>query len=361
MSVGERTATAVPSRAEAAHGWVAAWLFFCAALVFAMVLLGGVTRLTESGLSIVDWKPLMGIIPPTSEAAWQELFGRYQQFPEYRTLKLLMTLEEFKTIYWFEYAHRLLGRAIGVAFFAPFLFFLFTRRLERRLAAPLAGVFLLGAAQGVLGWYMVKSGLVNDPWVSPYRLTAHLALAVVIYALILWLALDLASPRPPGPRPQGLRLFARLIWLFTFVTLLSGGFVAGNDAGLAYNTFPLMGGRLFPEDYALLEPFWRNLFESVPAVQFNHRLLAVSLVAAIAALWVYALIKGVKGPARLGLHGLLAMALVQLGLGISTLLLYVPVPLASLHQAGALVLFTLALLVNHALRGATLGRPLASA
>ena len=351
MGLGRAAPSPMKSRAEAARPWVARWLFACATLLFAMVLLGGVTRLTESGLSIVDWRPLMGAIPPLSEAEWQALFAQYQAFPEYQKLKFLMTLEEFKRIFWFEYAHRLLGRAIGVAFLAPFLFFLATGRLERRQALPLAGIFLLGGAQGALGWYMVQSGLIDDPRVSAYRLTAHLALAVLIYGLILWLAFDLIRKRvhAVSHAPAGLRPLARILWAAMFLTLLSGGLVAGNDAGMAYNTFPLMAGRLFPEDYGLLEPLWRNLFENVPAVQFNHRLLALALLAAIAALWLYGLRGRLAGASRPWLNALFAMALVQFGLGVSTLLLYVPVPLASLHQAGALVLFTLALGFNHAL------------
>ncbi|MCZ6720897.1 MAG: COX15/CtaA family protein [Proteobacteria bacterium] len=321
---------------------VVTWLFVCCALVFAMVVLGGVTRLTESGLSMVDWRPLTGLLPPLSGAEWQDVFAAYQRHPEYQKLNPGMSLEAFKTIYWFEYAHRLLGRAIGLAFLLPFLFFLVTRRVRGAFALKLAGILVLGAAQGLLGWYMVKSGLVDDPRVSPYRLTAHLGLAVAIYGLMFWLALGLAGfgsqRRASAPKSQ--RGLAGAVVALTFVTLLSGGLVAGNDAGLAYNSFPLMDGRLVPRDYGLLEPVWRNLFENVAAVQFNHRAFAVLLVLTIAFSWFFA--RAGDRDRRAPLDLLLVMAFVQAGLGIATLLAYVPIPLAALHQAGALLVFTLA-------------------
>ncbi len=332
---------------------VLVWMVTCCAIIFAMVVLGGITRLTESGLSIVDWHPVMGILPPLDEQAWQAAFVEYQQFPEYQKVNLGMTLEAFKAIYWMEYAHRMLGRVIGVVFFVPYVYFLVTGRLAAPLAARLAIVFLLGALQGLLGWYMIKSGLVSDPDVSPYRLTAHLGLAVAIYAVLMWLALGRAS-RPhafaSGLAPAGLRRLAVVVVGLVFLTVLSGGFVAGNDAGLAYNSFPLMDGHLVPRDYLLIEPAWRNIFENVPAVQFDHRVLAVVTVVLVLLLWGLSLRHLLEAGARSALNSLALAALAQFGLGIATLLAFVPVSLGALHQAGALLLLSAVIWVNRALR-----------
>ncbi len=327
---------------------VAWWLLLVCALIFAMVVVGGVTRLTHSGLSMVEWKPLLGAIPPLTEEAWEESFRRYQAFPEYRLVNHRMTLEEYKGIYYVEWFHRLLGRLIGAAFLLPFLWFLWRRAIPRRLAPRMAGIFLLGALQGLLGWYMVKSGLVDDPRVSPYRLTAHLTLAVAIYGMILWSALDLLSPERRAPR--GFRPAAGVTALI-FLMIASGGLVAGNRAGLAYNTFPLMGDHWIPPGLFVLEPWWHNLFENIALVQFDHRLIAWLLLGAIP--WVWWRIwrdEGTPVRARITATLLLGWLPIQVGLGIATLLHRVPVPLASAHQAGALLLFTLALATAHALR-----------
>jgi cytochrome c oxidase assembly protein subunit 15 len=329
---------------------IAVWLFVMCALVFAMVLLGGVTRLTHSGLSMVEWRPFMGALPPLSEAAWQEVFGKYQAFPEYQKINLGMTLAEFKRIFLFEYSHRLLGRAIGVAFALPFLYFLVRRRLSWRLAPKLAVMFVLGGLQGLLGWYMVQSGLVDRPDVSAYRLTAHLALAVAIYGYMLWVAMSLLNPGPSAGGPgRFLRIAAPALTAVIFLTILSGGFVAGNDAGLAYNTFPLMDGRFVPADIFRIEPWWRNFFENLPLVQLDHRLLALLSVIASLGLWGLSLRRPLSRGLRRAFNAWAAMVLVQLGLGISTLLLYVPVSLGALHQAGALLTFTMALWTCHEL------------
>ena len=331
---------------------VAAWLLACCALVFAMVVLGGVTRLTGSGLSMVDWDPIMGVVPPLSEADWRQTFDRYKQFPEYRLKNRGITLDQFKSIFWFEYAHRLLGRLIGLVFLLPFLYFLVRGHFSRPMVGPLVGLFILGGLQGLLGWYMVQSGLVDRPHVSPYRLTAHLGMALLIYACMLWLALSLLYPQRDNPDARAGRVVAVLA-AGVAITALSGGFVAGLKAGLAYNTFPLMGDRWLPPDYWALVPGWRNLFEHIPAVQFNHRLLAELLLAGTLGVWWWARRRTLPPRARLGLNLLAAAVPVQAGLGIATLLLFVPVPLAAAHQAGMLVVFTLALFTAHALRRAT--------
>jgi len=304
------------------------------------VVLGGVTRLTGSGLSMVEWKPLLGWLPPFTEADWQALFDKYRQFPEYQKKNIGMTLAEFEGIFWLEYLHRLLGRLIGVAFLLPFLWFLVRRRIDRRLLPRLVLLLALGGLQGLLGWYMVKSGLVDRPDVSQYRLAAHLGLAVLIYGVMIWLALSLLLARPAAAAP-GLRRAALGVAALVLLTLLSGALVAGLDAGFVYNSFPLMDGRLLPAGY------WRlgaaSPFEDIATVQFHHRWLAVLTFLAVVALWLYA--RGFElGPrARLAAHLVLAAAALQVALGIATLLSVVAIPLAAAHQAGALALFTMAL------------------
>jgi cytochrome c oxidase assembly protein subunit 15 len=331
---------------------IAVWLLVCCALVFAMVVLGGVTRLTGSGLSMVEWDPIFGFIPPMEQAEWERVFSLYQASPEYQKINAGMDLAGFKNIYWFEFWHRVLGRAIGMVFLLPFLYFLARGMLRRPLVPKLLTMFVLGGLQGLLGWYMVKSGLVDKPHVSQYRLTAHLTLALVIYAYMFWVALGLlleSRRETTRAAAAGLRLSASVLGLLVFITVMSGGFVAGLKAGFVYNTFPLMDGRWIPEAMFLQDPLWRNFFENMATVQFDHRVLAVLTFLGICAFWLTAR-RGITAPqARIGLHLLLAAAVLQVTLGISTLLLHVPVALAATHQAGALVLVTAILFLNHRL------------
>ncbi len=323
---------------------LAYWLFGLAGLVFAMVVLGGVTRLSHSGLSMVEWRPLIGTVPPLGDEAWQALFAKYREFPEYQKINRGMTIESFKDIFWLEYAHRLLGRAVGVAFLLPFLWFLIRRRLSRSLIVKLLVMVALGALQGLLGWYMVKSGLVDRPDVSAYRLAAHLGLAVLIYAYVLWTALGLLrsfTGRVDGSR--GWRTALTAATGLIFLTVLSGAFVAGNDAGLAYNTFPLMADAIVPPDVFLIEPLWRNFFENVPLVQLDHRLLAMLTALIVILIWMAGLRAPLSPAVRTALHGLAAAMVCQFALGIATLLAFVPVPLGAAHQAGAMVTFTASL------------------
>jgi cytochrome c oxidase assembly protein subunit 15 len=323
---------------------VAGWLFLCAGLVYLMIVVGGLTRLTESGLSIVEWAPIMGTLPPLSQAEWERTFDRYKAFPEYQKVNRGMSLAEFKGIFWLEYLHRLLGRLIGIVFLAPWAWLVARRRLPVGLALRLAAIFALGGLQGVLGWWMVKSGLVDDPRVSPYRLAAHLGLAVLIYALLVWTALRLLEPRQLPTTPPGrLAPAANGLLGLVVLTIVSGAFVAGLDAGLTYNTFPLMDGRLVPDGYAMLAPWPRNLTENIAAVQFNHRLLGMTTLVAGVAFAVVLGRRTTNRPLASLAKGLLALALLQPALGIATLLLVVPVWLASLHQVVALALFTVAL------------------
>lgn len=331
---------------------VAGWLLVCCAMIFGMVVLGGVTRLTGSGLSMVEWDPIFGVVPPLNQEAWDAVFEKYRASPEYQQVNMHMDVDDFKSIYWFEFAHRLLGRTIGTVFLLPFLYFLWRGWIRRPLIPKLAGLFVLGGLQGALGWYMVASGLVDNPHVSHYRLTAHLLLAFLIYGFIFWLALDLLHPPRPAEKTGSprLRTGAWLFLLLVVVTVSSGGLVAGLKAGFAYSTFPLMDGHLVPKAIFLLEPRWRNFLENIATVQFDHRLLATLVLIGGATLWLAA--RNLPGALRRRAHLLLGMIGVQIALGISTLLLYVPIALASLHQAGALLLFTLTLYLLHGVQRA---------
>lgn len=329
---------------------VAAWLLLCCALVFAMVMVGGVTRLTHSGLSIVEWQPIAGAVPPLDDAQWQEVFGKYRQTPEFRRVNPDMGLAEFKRIFWWEYFHRLLGRLIGAAFLLPLLWLALRGRITRALLPKLAGIFVLGGLQGALGWYMVESGLVADPRVSQLRLAAHLGFAFLIYAAMLWIALDLLLPRAGRADSGKLRRAAAALLLLVFVMVLSGALVAGTHAGLEYNTFPLMNGRVVPSGLFAMEPWYRNFFDNLGTVQFDHRLIAWLLAFLVPWLWLRVRRAAAPRRARLAADLLLGALALQITLGISTLLLVVPVPLAAAHQAGALLVFTAALFLLHSLR-----------
>lgn len=329
---------------------IAIWLLACCTTIFGMIILGGVTRLTGSGLSMVQWAPIMGILPPLNQTEWQESFLLYQQFPEYQLKNFHMSLDDFKSIFWFEYGHRLLGRSIGMIFLLPFLFFLFRGKIEKALTPKLITMFVLGGLQGLMGWYMVKSGLVDDPHVSQYRLTAHLGLAIVIYGYMLWVALGLLYPKINSDKQNpSLSRLSLIISAIIFITALSGGFVAGTHAGFAFNTFPLMDGRLIPVGLFDLSPLWRNFFENIVTVQFDHRVLATLLFLLIPAFWLKAKKLKLEPLARTGSHLLLAALALQITLGISTLLLVVPVALAAAHQAGAILLLTAAIFVSQQL------------
>ncbi len=334
---------------------IAYWLLACCALIFAMVVLGGVTRLTHSGLSMVEWKPLIGALPPLTDQDWLALFEQYRQTPEYQQVNQGMGVEEFKGIFWLEYLHRLLGRAIGLAFLVPLIWYLWRRRIGRRLGVKLGGIFLLGALQGALGWYMVASGLVDEPRVSQYRLTAHLALAFAIYAAALWIALDLLRGRAAASSAGDHLPLQRLAWCITALVCLmvvTGGFVAGIRAGLAYNTFPLMNGHWIPPELFMIEPWYQNFFSNMATVQFDHRLIAWALAALAPVFWLKAQSSNAPREVKLLAHLLLATLAMQISLGIATLLLAVPVAIGASHQGGALVVFTAALMLNHRLRTA---------
>lgn len=332
---------------------VAAWLILCAAVIFGMILLGGVTRLTHSGLSMVEWRPLMGIIPPLTEQAWLDVFEKYRQFPEYQKINRGMSLDAFKSIFMYEYLHRVLGRLIGVLFFFPMLYFALKGRIRAGMMPKLWGLFLLGACQGLLGWYMVKSGLVDDPHVSQYRLTAHLGLAVLIYAWMLWLIYDLltASPRA-GQMRGGVARWGLVLVGLVYLMILSGGLVAGTRAGFAFSTWPLMGSSFIPPGLYSGDPAWLDAFEDITAIQFNHRMFAYLLFVLIHGFAFFLWRRLGTFRAKAACVCLVLALWLQVTLGIKTLLLHVPVSLAAAHQGGAVLLLSAMLFAAHTARRA---------
>jgi heme a synthase len=337
-------ASAAPSHVRA----IRLWLLAVAALLVAMVLVGGATRLTESGLSIVEWQPVAGTLPPLSAAQWQSEFSKYRATPQYRHLNAGMSLDDFKVIYWWEWAHRLLGRVIGAAFLLPFLFFLWRGWVTPGLRAPLWAIFALGALQGAVGWWMVASGLVNRVEVSQYRLATHLILACAIFAAIVW-TLQSLSERAAAVVPARLRWSAAGLLALVLAQIYLGALVAGLRAGFIYNTWPLIDGTFVPGAGSLFAsaPAWRNLFENPLTVQFDHRMVAY-------ALWVFAVLhvldaaRSRSGPALTGALALAGAATIQAVLGILTLVYVAPHVLALAHQGMAMAVLTLA--VVHAQR-----------
>ena len=339
------------------HRGVAIWLFVCAALVYAVLVVGGITRLTHSGLSIVEWQPLIGALPPLSDQAWARLFEQYRATPEFRLVNFDLTLAGFKQIFWWEYAHRLMGRVVGLVFLLPLLWFVRSRAISGGLVWRLTAIFALGALQGALGWYMVASGLVDNPRVSPFRLTAHLGLALLIIGAILWTAWGLWSA-PVARRP--VPALARLTVAVVFAMALTGGLVAGTRAGFAYNTFPLMGGAIVPPDLMRIGPWYLNFFYNPTTVQFVHRAIAWTLIVLVPALWWW-IRRSVPVPrARLQSNLLIAALVLQVTLGVATLLSVVALPLAAAHQAGAVLLYAASLWTAYALSVGAEGPQLSS-
>jgi heme a synthase len=328
---------------------IRAWLLVVAALVFAVAFVGGATRLTGSGLSIVEWRPVTGTLPPLSEQAWQDEFAKYKTIPQYKELNRGMRLDEFKLIYWWEWGHRLLGRLIGVAFLLPLLWFLWRGWIEPGLRARLWAIFGLGALQGAVGWWMVASGLAERVSVSQYRLAFHLTLACIIFALLVWTAQRLTLREVPG-LPVRIRRGALVLLVLVLVQIYLGALVAGLHAGLIYNTWPMIDGALVPDLPRLFfeQPWWRNLFENTLTVQFNHRMMAYAIVA-LAALHVVDVARTAgAGRAFIGAVAVETMLILQAALGIVTLLYQAPLPLALGHQAVAMA--TLVVAVLHAAR-----------
>ena len=337
-------------------GW---WLVSVSVLLTVLVLVGGATRLTDSGLSIVEWKPVTGIVPPLSQEHWLEEFEKYKNIPEYEEINYGMSLDEFKTIFWWEWGHRFIARMLGFAFFIPFVFFLVKRRVSKELFPKLVTMFVLGGAQGALGWFMVMSGLSERVDVSQYRLVAHLGLAFFIFAYMLWVAFDLLLPKVEKRATDLKPLVTASFWLcgLVYVQVLLGGFVAGLRAGLIYNDWPWMDGRFVPDGYFFMSPWYINLSENLAAVQFNHRIVAYLLT--LAAFWVFWVSRtaSLSGHAAQARWILLLSVLLQVGLGIWTLMAVVPIWLGVVHQAGALVTFTASLYFAQSLRKLDAGSP----
>ncbi len=337
--------TVIQPRQTTALGAVRAWLVVVAGLIALMVLVGGATRLTESGLSITEWKPVTGTLPPLSEAAWEQAFEAYKQIPQYRTMNAGMTLPEFKTIFWWEWSHRLLGRVIGMVYLLPFLFFLWRGGLSAELKRRLWLIFALGALQGAVGWWMVASGLSERTEVSQYRLATHLVLALLIFAAIVWTLRRLGG-RTSLAVPARLKITSAVLLVLTLVQLYLGALVAGLRAGLVYNTWPAIDGAFIPSSEGLWfeTPWWRNLFENTLTVQFEHRMTAYLLLV-LAVLHAFdALRMRVATAVVKGAFWLAAAVTLQALLGILTLLNQVPILLALSHQAVAIVVLTLAVM-----------------
>lgn len=350
MSLVASHATAARIGAPAHVAAVRSWLYGVALLVFLMVLVGGATRLTDSGLSITEWQPILGAIPPMSDAAWAEAFDKYRRIPEYRLVNKGMSLEAFKFIYWWEWGHRFLGRFIGLAYFVPFVFFLAKGWFPKGQVHRLAGLFLIGGLQGAVGWWMVASGLVDRVDVAPYRLATHLTLACIIFAALVWTAESLEPGVARRPETRAVRAGAAALVGLVLVQIFLGGLVAGNDAGLVYNTWPSMNGAFLPDGPLALEPVWKNLFENHGTVQFVHRMTAYALVGL--ALWQawaatrHSVVRDVRSTA-IAAAVLLAG---QAAVGILTLVWVVPMPLALTHQGLAVIVLGAAVLHLRAVR-----------
>ena len=323
------------------------WLAICAATILAMILLGGVTRLTNSGLSMVEWRPLLGIIPPLNQEQWLDVFAKYKTSPEYQIVNAGMSLSEFKYIFMYEYLHRVLGRIIGILFFVPYVYFLVKGRIPYGYRAKLALLFVLGGCQGLLGWFMVKSGLVDDPRVSHYRLTAHLGLAVLIFGFMVWLTSSLLDNRhqraAAGGAPRWVGRLAAALAILIYLMILSGGLVAGSRAGYAWSTWPLMGDSFVPPGLYATTPAWLAAFEDITTIQFNHRLFAyvIGLLGGALAVAVYRLSHDRLARSAAGLFALLLAS--QITLGVITILYHVPIAAAAAHQVVGVSLFASAI------------------
>ena len=330
---------------------IRAWLLFNIILILVMIAIGGITRLTGSGLSMVDWKPIMGAVPPSSEDVWLEKFEQYKQFPQYQSTHAGLSLDQFKKIFFWEYLHRLLGRLIGLAYAVPFFFFLMTRQVQGRLAWKLLGGLLLGGLQGLLGWYMVKSGLVDKAYVSHYRLAAHLLLALGVMAYLFWIWLDLNLTKPvASPVSRRARITVHCL-LFTLILQITyGAFTAGLKAGYSFNTFPLMGGTFIPSGFTSLEPLWINLFQNPATVQFIHRWLGLLFFAGLLFFVILGFQRLASSGVRRWMLFWLMISLVQVVLGIITLVLKMPVTIAVIHQVNAAVMVLIGVGVLHSMK-----------
>ena len=332
------------------------WLMSGCILIFAMVVIGGITRLTHSGLSITEWKPIMGSIPPLNDNDWNEVFKKYQDTPEFQKINFDMGLDEFKYIFMWEFIHRLIGRLIGVVFIIPFIYFVYKRMLDKLMMRRSMFLFLLGGLQGVLGWYMVYSGLQDDPHVSHYRLAAHLITAFITFGFTLWFALDLIYPKEnennisKSSDHKVLYQLSKIILVLVIIQIIYGAFVAGLHAGKVYNTFPKMGEEWVASAISVMQPWWRNFTENLAGVQFIHRSIAWILVMLIGFYWYVSIKFELSKRQRMTVNLLGGVLIYQFLLGVYTLLYAVPVVLGVLHQMGAFFLFSSAIFLMHQMR-----------
>ena len=338
----------IDNKSEKKDLFVTIWLFVLTLMVFLMIAIGGLTRLTESGLSIVDWQPLMGFIPPLNYEDWINAFNRYKMSPEFQIINKSMNIDEFKYIYWWEWFHRFFARCIGIVFIIPLFIFLVQKKISKKLTINLFVLFLFGLFQALVGWWMVKSGLTENPYVSPYRLAFHLTNAVIILAILQWISLNSLSSNNikflPSNRFENLQI--SLIF-FLFLTIISGAFMAGTHAGQSFNTYPLMGGKFFPDGYILHDNSLRNFFENTVAINFNHRWLASFTFVLIIILTIYLSISKKYSKNRLEIILIFTFACLQFFLGILTLLTNVKIILASMHQINSMLLLSSLLFSYH--------------
>ncbi|NVJ98338.1 MAG: COX15/CtaA family protein [Alphaproteobacteria bacterium] len=325
------------------------WLLFMAFMVFAMVVVGGATRLTESGLSMVEWRPVTGVLPPIGDEAWNAEFAKYQQSPEFKLKNYDMSVEDFKGIFYWEWGHRLLGRLIGLFFFVPMVWFWAKGRVPAGYKPKLVVLFVLGGLQGLLGWYMVKSGLVDEPAVSHYRLTAHLSLALLIFGALFWTALSLLNPKPAGAIPSVLKRLTHTAMVILVLQLVMGALVAGLKAGHIFNTWPLMGDTFVPDGLWVMEPFWKNLLDNAITVQFDHRLGAYALTLCVLAIALLA--RTADETLKKASYLLIAAVGVQMLLGIVMLLKDIPVSWGTAHQGGGVLVLAAMINIMHKQRG----------
>ena len=328
------------------------WLITLTLMVLAIIIIGGLTRLTGSGLSMADWRPILGTIPPLSDEKWLEVFNVYKQTPEYIYVNKNMEIDGFKFIFWWEWFHRFFARLIGIVFIIPFIYFVFKKILNKNLYFNLSIIFILGFFQALVGWWMVKSGLSDNPYVSPYRLTFHLINAIILFSLLLWSTMNYYYSK-------NINFFSNLdsdkIYIFisiviVFITIITGGFMAGSDAGKSFNTYPLMNGKLFPDDYFLEGLGILNLFENTIAINFNHRWLGTISFIYIFSLFVILIFKQSTAEHKIYFFIVLLILSIQFFLGIITLLSNVKISFASMHQTNSIILFAFLLLCYHKIK-----------
>ena len=326
------------------------WISSLTIMVLLIIIIGGLTRLTDSGLSMVDWRPLMGTIPPLSPQAWIEIFNTYKLTPQFQIVNTMITLEEFKVIFWWEWFHRFFARLIGVVFIFPFIYFCWKKKLSKNLLITMTIIFIFGFFQAIVGWWMVKSGLTDNPYVSPYRLAFHLANALIIFSILFWLTLSLFyGKEKKHDRPKFIKHLFNLSLILVFITIISGSFMAGTDAGKSFNTFPFMNERFIPEGYYLSEYGWKNTFENTVAINFNHRWLAIFTFLFISSIIFYLLAHKKDRYNNFSLVLVLLILFLQICLGILTLVYEVPLSYASLHQTNAIFLLASILFAYHRL------------